>query len=123
MWQTPSRTCASSSPRTSCSVKFLEPTVSALLRGKQPAAERSASPARKLRRSMSVDPADHQLFEAAQEQVRSQCHQSRGDGAGKNHSVIHHGDAAKDELNKSARADRRRDGRNSDGDRKSTRLN
>ena len=39
----------------------------------QPAAESSASPARKLRRSMSVDPADHQLFEAAEQQVRRQA--------------------------------------------------
>src|ERR1035438_554116 len=113
--QTPPSNCASSSPSTSCSVKFLEPTVSSLLRGMQPAAQRRASPDRKARRSISVNPADHQLFEAAQEQVRRQGHQSRGDGTGQNHSVVHHGDAAEDELAQSARADGCRDGRNADG--------
>ena len=61
-------------------------------------------------------PACQQLLDAAQQKVGSQRHQRGRDRAGENHAVVDHGDAAKDELAQSARADSRSDGRHADRD-------
>src|SRR5271166_4445260 len=104
MRQTLARYCASNSPRTSCSVKFLEPTVISRVRVAQ-AAQKHRSPERKPRRSMSVDPAHQQLLDTAQAQVGHQRHQRGGNRTRKDHAVVHHGNAAEDELAETTGAD------------------
>src|SRR5271167_3971624 len=115
MRQTLARYCASSSPSTSCSVKFFEPTAIPRVRVEQ-AAQKHRIPERKPRRSMSMDPAHQQLLDPAQAQVGHERHQCGGNRAGKDHSVVHHGNAAEDELAETAGADGGGDGGYPDGD-------
>ena len=49
-------------------------------------------------------------LQKSQKQVHQQRQQGGGDGAGENHPVIHHGDAAKDEFPQAPGADGGGDG-------------
>src|SRR6266853_1825848 len=91
------RYCASNSPSTSCSVKFLEPTASPDIFGTQPDISR-ASAERKLRRSILVVRPDQRALNQAEHEVRGERHERGGNGAGKNHVVIDHGEAAKNKF-------------------------
>src|SRR5262245_52861073 len=89
---------ANSSPKTNCSVKFLEPMESPADFRPQPARSRAAMLERKPRRSISVlAPYQHPLQQPEQ-QVGGERHQRGRNGPGKDHAVVHHGEAAKNKF-------------------------
>src|SRR5215472_8187546 len=116
MLQTARRYCDKSSPRMSCSVKFLEPTVSAGSPETHPVEAAIAIVERNVRRSISTSVVDQQLLDAAEKQVGDEGHNRRGDSAGENHLVVNHGNAAEDEFAETAGANGSSYRSNTDGD-------
>src|SRR5208283_490082 len=107
--------CANNSPRINCLVKFLDPTTMSWRVDVHPAVNSAIDPERNARRSsMSVLPARQELFHATEKKVRKQGHERGWDSARKNHAIVHHRDAAEDELAQPACSDGGSDRRHSD---------
>src|SRR5215467_11110501 len=106
---------ASSSPRISCSVKFLPPMERPDGLAEHPARSR-ADAERKRRRSILVANPPKTALKHSEQQIRAEGQQRGRNGSGQDHAVIDHGYTAKDELAQAARTDGGSNRRHPDGD-------
>src|SRR5450432_337911 len=100
-----SRYWARSSPRTSCSVKFLEPTVTPDRDGRQPSSASAAIPRNERRSISGVSRTAESTLDESEKHICSKRHQGCGNGSDEDHTIIHHGKSAKDEFAEAARTD------------------
>src|SRR5215467_12202136 len=92
------------SPRINCSVKFLEPTMMRSLRGgPQDRAAIVSSNVRTIRRIGLVR--SQSLLEQTEAEIRDDGEQRSRNRSCQDHLVVHHPEAAEDQLSETARSD------------------
>src|SRR6478672_12929158 len=100
----------SSSPSTSCSVKFLEPTVTPECEGRQPS-KAKAKAARNERRSiLGMVRAAQATLNQSEDCVCGKGHEGGRNRANKNYPVIDHGEPAEDKFSQTTGANGRGNG-------------